>query len=49
VASHTSTINNKSTMNNLITKYYYGDYGEIQESGNATSNSAEQAWFVKFL
>jgi ring-1,2-phenylacetyl-CoA epoxidase subunit PaaB len=31
-------------MNNLITKYYYGDYGEIQESGNATSNSAEQAW-----
>jgi ring-1,2-phenylacetyl-CoA epoxidase subunit PaaB len=31
-------------MKNLITKYYYGDYGEIQESGNATSNSAEQAW-----
>lgn len=31
-------------MNNLITKYYYGDYSEIQESGNAPSNSAEQAW-----
>ncbi|MBP9214396.1 MAG: 1,2-phenylacetyl-CoA epoxidase subunit B [Chitinophagaceae bacterium] len=31
-------------MNNLITKYYYGDYGEIQEGGNATPNSAEQAW-----
>lgn len=30
-------------MNNLITKYYYGDYGEIQEgSGSNTPNAT--AW-----
>lgn len=27
-------------MNNLITKYYYGDYGEIQEGG-ATNTSSD--------
>jgi ring-1,2-phenylacetyl-CoA epoxidase subunit PaaB len=32
-------------MNNLIKKYYYGDYGEIQENGSSISTSEDQgAW-----
>lgn len=32
-------------MNNLIIKYYYGDYGEIQEVGASNSSSHNQsAW-----
>ncbi len=30
-------------MNNLIIKYYYGDYGEIQEGG-AVASTPSQAW-----
>ena len=30
-------------MNNLIIKYYYGDYGEI-EAGSSTSSVVETAW-----
>ena len=32
-------------MNNLIIKYYYGDYGEIQEGGGSIPPSGNQkAW-----
>ena len=32
-------------MNNLIIKYYYGDYGEIQEGGGSTApSSGLSAW-----
>ncbi len=29
-------------MNNLIIKYYYGDYGEIQEGGGSNASSNNQ-------
>jgi ring-1,2-phenylacetyl-CoA epoxidase subunit PaaB len=29
-------------MNNLINKYYYGDYGEIQEGGTANNNTSTE-------
>jgi ring-1,2-phenylacetyl-CoA epoxidase subunit PaaB len=31
-------------MNNLINKYYYGDYGEIQEGGAAQPQTNKSEW-----
>ncbi|MBX7264146.1 MAG: 1,2-phenylacetyl-CoA epoxidase subunit B [Chitinophagaceae bacterium] len=31
-------------MNNLIKKYFYGDYGEIEAGSNASNNNKNIAW-----
>lgn len=31
-------------MKNCITKYFYGDYGEIENAGNANNPSQSMAW-----